>query len=291
MPASKHRNRSQRKRHPVTTEKQKFENKVNAQLRQSYAFTPDNSIAVAIANQCEALREHLRDPKGFLGIVTAIQQNPKLDNFEQYCDILWQTGAMTRRRAYEFLYELKAFRAIESWKRVAQSYTISASLLDKILYSKQTITLNVADLILPFSTFFVDLGTLGPHDQHVGLFVDQRDQQRIDFVFIKGDRSCSLELNHHITIAPPADDHDWELSDIGFMNYLVTAVLQAISLRDRDPAIVCEDIGGESREHTEWLTRIGLADTPLHDPPHWLTSIDGKIHAWRCCAPYPGMPN
>ena len=275
MPASKHRSKA-KKRHPVITEEEKFQKQINQQLKQSFALTPIQSIAIDTAKQCEPLKAHLQDPKGYLGIMTKIRRSPNVQSFEEYCNLLYRSRVMTRYQAVEFLYQLQAFRAIESWKRVAQSYVLSASLLNKLLHENPNASCQVNQLSLPFQAFYVDFGDIGSTGQHIGLFVNQRDKAHVDFVLINGPHCNSVSLNHHISIQPPENPQDWHIEHPKFINYLITVVINALSLRDRDPDIVYRYDDNDSHDHTEWLTHVGLANTPIDELPHWTHLIDGR---------------
>lgn len=281
MPVSKSRSKP-KKRKAVLTPAQKLKAEVDQAVCESYANLPKESIALEIAEQNTALREHLRNPREYLEICAEIQHDPHIMSIEQYGNALARSRLMTPQQAEYITYRLIAFRTIESWKRIAQTYTFSAQLLDKILTNPTPMLCDASKIILPFSSFYADLGQL-PNGEHIGFFANQhRGEPRIDFVFMKGSKICSITLNQSIAVGLPENPQLRDLNDVRYLNFVVASVLRFLSIDDPKIDAQYIDIDNFSHEHLEWRTIITLPDERNTDAPqpHWAQRLDGAI-TWQ----------
>ncbi len=286
MPLSKTKAKPKKRKLKLSpTEKIKAE--VDQAVCDSYAYTPSDSLAIEIAKQNSSLREHLRDPREFLEICTEIKHSPSIDNFEQYGTMLYRSRLMTAHQAEQIIYRLQAYQAIESWKRIAQTYVISAALLDKILSNPIPFICDASKIVLPFRSFYVDLGAFPGENNHIGFFVNQHaDAPRIDFVFIKGELICSIMLNQSIVVALPPSAQLRDLNDVRYLNFVIAAVLNFLAINE--PSIDAQyiDVDNFSHNHNEWRTYITLPHEQQIDgvpEPHWVRRIDGGI-TWQSLA-------
>lgn len=250
----------------------------------SYANNPKDSLALEIAKQNSALREHLRNPREFLEICAEIKHSPVINTFEQYGIMLYRSRLMSPHQAEQIAYRLQAFQAIETWKRTAQTYIFSPELLDKLLTNPTPIICDAAKIILPFRSFYVDLGTFSGEDKHIGFFVNQRsDEPCIDFVFIKGEFICSIMLNKVIQVSLPESTQTRDLNDVRYLNFVIAAVLTFLSMNEQGMDAQFIEVGQFSHEHNEWRTYVTLPDESQNHnqpEPHWVKRIDGGI-TWQ----------
>ena len=280
MPVSKTRNRGKNhKRHPQLTEKEKQRNRIDKDVRDSYATIPGDSVAIAIAQQNLALRNHLRDPRGYYEILEQIQSDPAIGTIENYGYLLQRSGTLHPKDAVKLAYNMITYRTLEYWKRIAQTYLISAPLLDEIFSNPNEIICNPQDFILPFKTFFVDLGIIAGTNQHEGIFIHQHeDNTQIDFAFVNGELISCITLGEHACVKLPTDPTKCHLSNMDYVGFILTSILRALVLnRTLDSHFVDED--NFTHEHNEWRTYVVRPTENIADyvMPHWQRLDDGSI--------------
>ncbi len=280
MPVSKTRNRGKNhKRRPQLSEKEKHRSKVDQAVRDSYASIPGDSIAMAIAQQNKCLRDHLRDPREFYELLEMIQSNADIGTIERYGGLLQRSGTMAPYDATRLTYSLITYRTIERWKRIAQTYLVSAPVLDQILQSEEEIVCNPQDFFLPFKTFFVDLGVIAGTNQHEGIFVRQHDDgSQIDFTFVNGELITSITLGEAAHVKLPTDPAKRHLNNLEYVGFILTSVLRALRL-DRELALHLADEDNFSHEHNEWRTYLLRPGEEIADfeMPHWQRLENGAI--------------
>lgn len=280
MPVSKTRNRGKNhKRRPQLSEKEKHRSKVDQDVRDSYAYVPGDSVAIAIAQQNKCLRDHLRNPREFYELYEMILGDPAIGTIERYGGLLQQSGTLSPYDATKLAYSLITYRTIERWKRIAQTYLVSASVMDEILQNEEEIICNPQDFFLPFKTFFVDLGVIAGTNQHEGIFVRQHDDNsQIDFTFVNGELITSITLGEAARAKLPADPARRNLNNLDYVGFVLTGMLRALVLdRTLDAKLVDED--NFSHDHNEWRTYLVRPSEQISDyvAPRWQRLDDGKI--------------
>ena len=272
MPLSKTRNRGKNhKRQPKLSEKEKRRNKVDQDVRDSYANIPGDSVAIAIAQQNKCLRDHLRNPRDFYELYEMIQGDPAIGTIERYGGLLQRSGTMSHYEATRLAYTLITYRTIERWKHVAQTYLVSAPVLDQMLQNEAEIVCDPQDFALPFKTFFVDLGVIGDTNQHEGVFVRQHDDaSQIDFTFVNGELITSITLGEAAHSKLPADPAKRNLNNLDYVGFILTSILRTLRL-DREVDLHLVDEDNFSHEHNEWRTYMVRPGESIADyvAPRW----------------------
>lgn len=280
MPVSKTRNRGKNhKRRPQLSEKEKHRSKVDQDVRDSYAYLPGDSVAIAIAQQNKCLRDHLRNPREFYELYEMIIGDSAIGTIERYGGLLQRSGTMSGYEATRLAYTLITYRTIEYWKRIAQTYLVSASIMDEIMQNEEEIVCDPQDFFLPFKTFFVDLGVISDTNQHEGIFVRQHDDaSQIDFTFVNGELITSITLGEAAHVKLPADPAKRNLNNLDYVGFILTGMLRALVLdRTLDANLVDED--NFSHDHNEWRTYMVRPGEQISDfvAPRWQRLDDGKI--------------
>ena len=269
MPKTKH-NKS-KKRKPGLTDNEKLIKK--AHNDGIINDPPKNSLAIQAAEQSKALRDHIRNPEQYISICNEIIRNPSINSFAEYgAKVLRGAYHMPKQQAEYLVYQLRAFRTFESWKRMGQTYVVSAPLVNHLLSQTETIHFDVSKIALPFNRFYVDLGFL-EDGQRVGFFANKhRKQPRIDFVFIKGEHICSVTLNKYIAIARP-EKCDCHLDDVRYLNFVITAIMDMLDMSEEDPGIEVYDEDCDYRT-CEWRSYLSLkGEPPLLGAAHWINHL------------------
>ena len=278
MPVSKAR-RTNKKRHPILNEAEKQRAKLDAAVRESYEMMPSDSIAIAVAMQNKAISEHLRSPRGFLEMHSMIVNDPRVRSIEYYGTLLHKASDLTPMQATKLTYTLITYRTLEHWKRIAQSYIVSAAVLDCILSETQPLKCSPRDFALPFRTFFLDLGLIKGSNQREGLFVYQHaDMTQIDFVIVNGALTTCITMGEDATVRLPSNPEDWQLNNIDYVSYLLICIVRAMSL-DRTLPLRFTDRDDYSHEHNEWRTYITLEDEKVAamQTPIWNRTEAGVV--------------
>ena len=279
MPVSKSRNRGKNhKRRPQLSDKEKHRKQVDRDVRDSYANIPGDSVAIAIAQQNSCLRDHLRDPRNFYELYEMIQGDPAIGTIERYGSLLQRSGQMAIYDATKLAYSLITYRTVEYWKRLAQTYLITAPVLDQILQSEEEIICNPQDFALPFKTFFVDLGVIDGTNQHEGIFVRQHeDDSQIDFTFVNGELITSITLGEAARVKQPTDPSKRNLGNLDYVGFILTSILRAMIL-DRTMDLHFADEDNFSHEHNEWRTYMMRPGETIADyiTPRWMRLENGQ---------------
>ena len=266
VPISKH-NKS-KKRKPGLTDNEKLIKK--AHNDGIINDPPKNSLAIQAAEQSKALRDHIRNPEQYISICNDITRNPSINSFADYgTKVLRGIYRMQPQQAEYLVYQLRAFRTFESWKRMGQTYILSAPLVNQLLSNTAPIRFDVSEAVLPFNNFYADLGFL-EDGQHVGFFAHKhRKQPCIDFVFVKGAQICSVTLNKYITVSRP-DECNCHLDDVRYLNFVITAIMDMINMADETPGIEQYDDDCDART-CEWRSYLSLVgEPPLLGAAHWI---------------------
>ena len=280
MPVSKTRNRGKNhKRHTQQTPKEKQRTKVDKDVRDSYAYIPGDSVAIAIAQQNKALREHLRDPRGFYELFEQIKSDPAVGTIERYGGLLQQSGTLHPKDAVKLAYTMITYRTVEYWKRIAQTYLITAPLLDEIFQERGEIKCSPQDFILPFKTFFLDLGVIAGTNQHEGIFIRQHeDNTQIDFAFVNGELITCITLGEDARVKMPDDPEKCHLGNLDYVSFVLTSLLKAMVL-DRKLQSHFVDEDNFSHNHNEWRTYIVRPAEGIDDYiiPQWQRMENGHV--------------
>ena len=278
MPLSKTRNRGKnhKRRQPLSL-KEKHRAKVDQAVSDAYAYIPGDSVAIAIAQQNQALRNHLRNPREFYDLFETIKSDPAIGTIERYGGLLQRSGTMTQREAVMTVYTLITYRTLEHWKRIAQTYLITAPVLDEILQDDTPITCNPQDFSLPFKTFFVDLGVIDDTNSHEGVFVHQHDDNsQIDFTYVNGELITSITLGQGAHVRLPRDPAKRNLNNIDYVSFILTSLLRLMTLDcTLDLRFVDED--NFTHAHNEWRTYVVRPAQDIADyvRPTWTRDAAG----------------
>lgn len=280
MPLSKTRNRGKNhKRRQQLGPKERHRAKVDEAVSAAYANIPDDSMAIAIAQQNQALRNHLRNPREFYELFETIKSDPAIGTIERYGGLLQRSGTMTQQQAIMTTYTLITYRTLECWKRTAQTYLITAPVLDEIFQDDTPITCNPQDFYLPFKTFFVDLGIINDTNNHEGVFVHQHDgNSQIDFTYVNGELITSITLGQDAHARLPRDPAKRNLNNIDYVSFILTSLLRLMTLdRTMDLHFVDEDNFGHA--HNEWRTYVVRPEQNIADYvcPTWTRDAAGAV--------------
>ena len=250
------------------------ERRIVGAVKKSHNDTIDDSLGIKVARQNSVLREHLMNPRGFLEDYDAIMA--KFGSIEKYSEWLLLRNLSQAGQAKETYFTLVTYRTVEVWKHLAQSYIISAKLLNQALKRSsdelKVIKYRVEDFRLPFSNFFVDLGIIDGSDQHVGVFVNKHsfnDTVRIDMVLVDGNLVYCFTLDGEGEIKMPTQSSRRNLIDPNYTWYVLIAMLRIVS-----GLIPREDIdvsNTDTDRRTEWQNYLLSLGEGLEDfvAPVW----------------------
>ena len=278
MPKSK--SRKPHRKHPVLTPEQKEQQKISRLTRESIDYTPEHSLALTVAEQSPVLRDCLRHPEDYHATCHKISKNG-FSSIEDYGRQVSAVGMMDYATK-QSVAMLLSCRTLEAWKRIAQSYIVDATLVDYALFRNNHITYDPGQLLMPFRSIYVDLGTIeNSPDEHVGLFISQHlNEPQIDAVFVFGDMINYLSFFKpgQATLTP--DKTQRVLSNTDYCKFVAISVMKLLSLRGREEGLMRFIEQDEfPHEHTEWQTQVEPIGKRKKSG-YWSYREDGRV-AWQ----------
>ena len=234
-PRGKVRSKNSSKRKSNKRKSNERERRIIEAIKKFHDDTIDGSLGIKVARQNPVLQEFLTNPRGFFEDRDNIMT--EFGSIEKYSERLLLGNLYQARQTEEAHYTLVTYRTIEAWKRLAQSYLVSATLLNQMLIKQlsdglRVIKYRVEDFQLPFSNFFVDLGVIDGSDQHVGVFVNEHkynDTTKIDVVLVDGNLLYCFTLDREGEIKIPVQPSRRNLTDSNYTWYVLIAMLRIVS--------------------------------------------------------------
>lgn len=260
----------------------KRERRIIEAIKKFHDDTINGSLGIKVARQNPVLQEFLTNPRGFFEDRDNIMT--EFGSIEKYSERLLLRNLYQARQTEEAHYTLVIYRTIEAWKRLAQSYLVSATLLNQMLIKQpsdglRVIKYRVEDFRLPFSNFFVDLGIIDGSDQHVGVFVNEHkynDMTKIDMVLVNGNLLYCFTLDRDGEIKIPAQPNRRNLIDSDYTGYVLISMLYIISgLTSRENIDVSST---DTSVRTEWQNYLLCPGEKLEDfiTPIWSCDSDAR---------------
>jgi len=258
------------------------ERRIIKAIKKFHDDTIDGSLGIKVARQNPVLQEFLTDPRGFFEDHDNIMT--EFGSIEKYSECFLLKNLSQTMKAKEIYFTLVTYRTIEAWKHLAQSYLVSATLLNQMLIKQpsdglRVIKYRVEDFGLPFSNFFVDLGVIDGSDQHVGVFVNKHkynDMPKIDMVLVDGNLVYCFTLDGEGEIKIPAQPNRRNLIDPNYTWYVLISMLYVISgLISRENIDVSST---DTSVRTEWQNYLLRPGEKLEDfiTPIWSCDSDAR---------------